>query len=433
MPAQPPRPSRQSGFTLIELTIALVVIVELLLAIFTLFDFSYRVSHIQTNLADMQQSLRVAQTDVEPMVRMAGRGGLPFSVTAPGGAVAVRDNVGANTNIAVGDATSPLVVQSTDVLTVRGEFSAPVYQTLGTAAVVYRNAAGNVTTDPTQAVTGVLTISSTSPAGVAQNLKALSDAVSNNVPEALLMVSSRDASTYAVVQLNPGASNVTATQATLAFQVTGGTNSAAYATLFPGGPTLPAGLTRINYAGILEEYRFYIRNAATTGPKLSRARFFPGTQTAWGPTGANNSANLQVDVADDILDLQVALGLDTSNHVARATPPDPPGLVLTTIAADPVNCYISEAANGQNDDWLYNDTTDNAAAAVWTNAPLYYVRLSLLARTDRRDPSYYQAPTVNRIEDHVYATSDPLNVNTVAERRYRRRLLQTTIDVRNAS
>ena len=99
-----------------------------------------------------------------------------------------------------------------------------------------------------------------------------------------------------------------------------------------------------------------------------------------------------------------------------------------------IACHSGEkAANGQNDDWLYNDTTDNAAAAVWTNAPLYYVRLSLLARTDRRDPSYYQAPTVNRIEDHVYATSDPLNVNTVAERRYRRRLLQTTIDVRNAS
>src|SRR5262249_10244716 len=137
---------------------------------------------------------------------------------------------------------------------------------------------------------------------------------------------------------------------------------------------------------------------------------------------------------DDILDFQVALGLDTTNHVARATPPDPPGLTLTTIAADPVNCYISEAANGQNDDWLFNSTVDDATNAVWANAPLYYVRLSLLARTDRRDPTAgYQAPKISTIEDHDYTASDPLSVNTTTERRYRRRMLQTTIDVRNAS
>src|SRR4029077_2488897 len=88
-----------------------------------------------------------------------------------------------------------------------------------------------------------------------------------------------------------------------------------YVKLSAGG-AYPAGLKSVNYVGLLEEYKFYVRNDhinpddATTQPmpKLARARLFPGTATP-----AGYAANAHVDVADNILDLQVALGFDTTN------------------------------------------------------------------------------------------------------------------------
>ena len=65
------------------------------------------------------------------------------------------------------------------------------------------------------------------------------------------------------------------------------------------------------FVGILEEYRFYVREAhAAPGdessmprPQLSVARFVPGTDRLWGGTGAT----VAVDIADRVTDLQVSL------------------------------------------------------------------------------------------------------------------------------
>ena len=57
---------------------------------------------------------------------MAGRGGLPLGNLPDGAAVAVANNVADGTH--VGDATTPEVVPGSDVLTVRGVFSSPIYQ-----------------------------------------------------------------------------------------------------------------------------------------------------------------------------------------------------------------------------------------------------------------------------------------------------------------
>lgn len=218
-----------------------------------------------------------------------------------------------------------------------------------------------------------------------------------------------------------------------------------YTRLGTGG-TYPAKMTSIMSLGILEEHRFYVRqsyaianNAASEPtPKLTRARFMPGTDTAYGPTGAaSNADNLILDIADNIQDMQVALGFDTVNHVPRTLPPGAPAepAGLTTIVADPVNGYISEAANGQNDDWLYNSAADVVTDPVWANVQAYYARVSFLARSDRHD-SKYEAPLLGAIEDRTYLSTDPLNLaNSAAgstqQRQYRRRILQTVIDVRN--
>jgi len=434
---------RQAGFTLVELAISLLVIVEVLLAVLMLFDFSSKLSHAQTNVADMQQNLRIAQNEMNATVRMAGRGGLTFFNTALGGAIWMRDNVLANTHI--GDNSSPLVVTGTDVLTVRGVFASSMYQVnyLDSTALTYYtdSALTSVTTDPNAALFGTLKINAQTTAD-GKTLVDLANIVAPSpspIPEALILESANNSDVHAVVEIIPGSTTVTATQITLAFRVRGTPSDkvTSYTKLIPGG-VFPSTMKSVSEVGILEEYRFYIRQDPVnpTMLRLDKARFLPGTDTAWG-SAADNSANLQIDLADNILDLQVALALDTTNHVARTSLPTgvSDNCTLTTIAADPANCYISEAANGVNDDWLYNSTTDNITAAVWTPAQLYYARLSLLARTDGRD-SKYQAPVLTSIEDHTYLTTDPLNLaNTAAgstqQRMFRRRILQTVIDLRN--
>src|SRR4051794_20634490 len=99
---------RQRGFTLVEVTISLFVTVIVLLGVLALFDFSNKLSHVQTNISDMQQSLRVAQADAMRLIRMAGRGGLPVGVLPAGWAVAVRNNVADKSHI--GGASSPEIV-----------------------------------------------------------------------------------------------------------------------------------------------------------------------------------------------------------------------------------------------------------------------------------------------------------------------------------
>ena len=69
---------------------------------------------------------------------------------------------------------------------------------------------------------------------------------------------------------------------------------------------------------------------AVAEPRLSRARFFPNTNIVHG-----NVANGRVDVADNVLDLQVALAVDVNLDGAIA--PGPPDAL---------------------DEWLWNDPND---------------------------------------------------------------------------
>ena len=155
-------------------------------------------------------------------------------------------------------------------------------------------------------------------------------------------------------------------------------------------------------------------------PKLSRARVYPHTQAPWN----DDAANWQVDIADNVFDLQVALGFDTAANDPGAT-----SCGSGSIAADDLNCGIYESADGENDDWMYNGEK-NTDAALFANSDLYYIRITTLARTDRRDKDY-QAPVLARVEDNTYNSVDTTVVNSTNERMYRRRLLRTVIDMRN--
>jgi type II secretory pathway pseudopilin PulG len=435
---QIPRASRQSGFTLIEVTVSLIVTVIVLLGVLALFDFSNKLSRVQTNISDMQQSLRVAQTDSVRLIRMAGRGGLPVGNLPNGFAVAVRNNVGKAVGdvLTIGDAGTPDIVHGSDVLTIRGVFSTPIYQ------LNSEGGAASFTVTPAAApVSGTLHILANTPSGIPQDVTAIKDAIDKHRPEALVLVSAQGSDTWVVVELDPANSDASnLADIKVGFKISGGTHTADYLTFSSAGAgTYPSTLTSAAFVGILEEYRFYVRRTfeipgndkSEMAPKLSRARTYPGTQVPW----SDEADNWQTDLADNIFDLQVALGFDTA-----AKDPAAAACAAGTIASDDVNCGIYESADGENDDWMYNGekTTD---PALFANSDLYYIRLSTLARTDRPDPNY-TAPPLVRVEDNVYDTDDGKKLNTLnivqGDRidstfglQFRRRILRTVIDMRN--
>lgn len=209
-------------------------------------------------------------------------------------------------------------------------------------------------------------------AGVPQDLSALESAA--KAGETLLLVTPFD--TYAISQVQ-GTAEVDDFKGTLDGLRLNFTAYSADAVL--GGDLTP-GFQAIAYVGILEEYVFYVRDVAAGGaawaagdiaPKLARARMWPGQNVPY----EGNAGNATLDIADGILDLQATLGFG--------------------VAGAPE------------------------------------LRLSTLARTDRRDPdTAFRAPLLPAmVEDHAYAAGHRFNAD--AQRRYRWRLMQSNINLRN--
>lgn len=425
---------RQGGFTLVELIVALGVTVIIMMGILFLFDLNNKLTRAQTNISDMQQSLRVAQYDMVRLLRMTGRGGLPTVQTGlalpTGAALSVTRNVPADTRIVPGDADTPLVLEGSDVLAVRGVFSTPIYQIAYARPGSYRPVDPVAPTDPQPARTtgGEIEICSQSHTGVNQDLTPLEELLDADDarPEALVLVSPLDDAVYGIVQLDAGASTKTVTSCfsgegvTLRFKSDPADPlTARYRALSSAaaGENLPGGLTKVAFVGVLEEYRFYVREEWALGapdedrggaitnelmPTLARARFYPGTNEIY----AGDAANVRVDVADGILDLQVSLGIDTNGDGRVEEDPDAP----------------------DEDEVMGNHPDD----AVLTGR-LSYARLSTLARTNRRDHSY-EAPDLEAVEDHEYDVDDPKDrVNGAFARPFRRRVLETIVDLRNLS
>lgn len=209
-------------------------------------------------------------------------------------------------------------------------------------------------------------------AGVPQDLTALKAAA--KAGETLLLVTPFD--TYAISQVQ-GTGDEDDFKGTLdGLRL----NFEAYAADAVLGGDLTPGLQAIAYVGILEEYVFYVRDQAAGGaawaagdiaPKLARARMWPGQNVPY----EGNAGNATLDIAHGILDLQATLGFG--------------------VAGAPE------------------------------------MRLSTLARTDRRDPDAgFRAPLLPAmVEDHAYDAGHRFNAD--AQRRYRWRLMQSNINLRN--
>lgn len=372
----------------------------------------------------MQQSQRIAQDQVVRMLRMAGRGGLAeqplggsVADLAP---VAVRNNIGldgGSREVVTGE--SALAREGSDVLVLRGVFTTPVYR------VDYVDA---TSFDPANRRVVVREIT---PTGIPQDLQPLRDAISEERPEALVLTDALG-DAWGVAELVPGDSVAAADRVTLAFRVSGTARAARYVPLSQGGGF--PGMTKVLTVGLLEEHRFYVQDG-DPAPRLARARTYPASEELW-------QDELDVLVAENVLDLQVALGFDSSLAGGFFDCDD------DAVGDDD---RIVESADGSSDDWLFNDPDrdvgEDPTVPPWsppgggwttlvtacTDTPrpeLYYVRVATLVRSPQPDPKY-QAPALEVLADRTYplATDDP--VNGERARHHRRRILETTVDLRN--
>lgn len=421
--------ARQGGFTMIEALISLLTAVAILIGVLTLFDRNNQLARAQTNVAQMQNSLRVGQDELTRYIRMAGRGGLPRGAMPTGLAVGVRNNVpleGDGRTIAAGNPSSPLVLPGTDVLILRGALSTSVYQVNPLGGGFHLDDA----VAPTVGSIRVETPHSTT--GVKQDLAPLIDAIENDPHAALLLVSPVD--TWTVVEVDDTTSVTDEVDhVVIGFKVgtLGGLEIRdRYLELSGGFPTT---LRNVAHVALLEEHRYYVREErAVAGddqsdlvPRLVKARFHPNTELPHV-----SDPDFGAEVSDNILDLQFALGVDT----------DGDGRVIEGVDPDAAGDIPLGAVSKAQDEWLFNVAADldgdglPVEAGKWNPAfgapALAYVRVTTIARTDRRDMGYL-APLLDKSEDKDFDQSPHDVFNTVGERRFRRRQLQTVVDLRN--
>lgn len=419
------RKSSGSGFTLLEMIVAILVASFVLVALLGVFDFTNKLARAQTQITDVQQSLRSAQYDAVRLVRMAGRGPLPARTAGkllPGGlAVEVVNNVPAGTRIGYAASTGPEVVPLSDILVIRGVFGSSLFQVNHVDPASFaRSETG-----------GTVTIESTTPTGVPQDLAPILAAVcEQEAPDALVLVSPLDDAVFAVVELDPAASRAgtpcaadsgLATSAEIAFKTAGGSHTAAYLALSPDG-AIPSALTSVAFLGILEEHRFYVREVfsdpddpdSLRTPRFSRARVYPGSDAPY----RDDPQQWQNDIADNIFELQVALGIDT----------DGDGVIVDSGDA--------------GDEWLFNHPSDDPGEARWNvvepptlpaRAPrFYHLRMTTIARTGVSDRGY-QTPVLDFVEDHSYRELPSSYYNLPSQRTRRQRRHETVVDMRNIS
>jgi hypothetical protein len=257
--------------------------------------------------------------------------------------------------------------------------------------------------------------------GIPQDLEQLVDAIAGDPHPALLLVGPLDV--WTVVEIDADASDWSGLpeQVSLSFRVgtIGGSSVADQYAKLSGG--YPAGMHRVSHAGLLEEHRFYVREqyerdgdqASIMVPRLAELRFYPNTQI---PHPANTEFN--AEIADNILDLQVTIGVDI----------DGDGTVEEAL----------DDEERDTDEWLFNIAGDvdaggePATPGDWNpaSASLRYLRLTTLARSDRPDLGF-EAEELSRIEDRDFTQPPHDRFNQLAERHFRRRQLSTVIDMRN--
>ena len=281
-------------------------------------------------------------------------------------AVVLTNNVASGTKL-VSTLASSEVLEGTDIIQVRGVITGSLYQIEYLDGNVFK--APNGTGDNGEVV--VMDHAAGVPQDINNLLNVLTDALDSTKnparKETLLLVTPFDTYFVATVDEIPmKEAPFKGTYDGLRIKFKANTANAGM------GGVPPVSQTAVAYLGILEEYAYYVRKDVTgNSPKLARARLIPGMGTAYGP-----DSNATLDIADNIMDLQAVSTFVT------------PGLGLPDL------------------------------------------RLTTLARSDRRDPGKYLGPLLPAtLEDHAYSTAHAYNSDS--QRRYRWRVVRSNVDMRN--
>ncbi len=190
--------------------------------------------------------------------------------------------------------------------------------------------------------------------------------------------------------------------------------------------------SRIGSIGVLEEYRFFVRInwdpqppplAPRLSPVLSRARFLPGTNTQVGSI---------VDIAENVIDLQIAVGADTdavgSDYYGRIRDDgdDTDEVLFNALLDDPGTGNYAEPPN---------------ELKAWYNPEIEFHFLRINTLVESAEPELrYLAPQLIQIEDHNRGLpftinggleTNPIAYNSDDRRRFRRRWLRTVVEMRN--
>ncbi len=210
---------------------------------------------------------------------------------------------------------------------------------------------------------------------------------------------------------------------------------------------------QIGSVGLLEEYRFFVRVKYERMPNwwfeeygvnyrlrpvLARARFLPTTNNAI----ANDTSIMVdqvVDIADGVIDLQIAVGADTDDLGSGAGY----GQILEDDPPSDDDELLFNSGGGAPDD----PGAGGAYAAppngklAWFNPDLdfHFLRVNTLVEAAEPDLGY-QAPLLTGIEDYDRGATfninnnqdvDPVDYNDETRRRYRRRWLRSIVELRN--
>ncbi|MDP2689229.1 MAG: prepilin-type N-terminal cleavage/methylation domain-containing protein [Deltaproteobacteria bacterium] len=71
-PSAIPRKRKESGFSLVELLISMSILAVVTMAIFSLYNMQHKTTHIEEDVVDVQQNLKMALDNLSRDVRMAG-------------------------------------------------------------------------------------------------------------------------------------------------------------------------------------------------------------------------------------------------------------------------------------------------------------------------------------------------------------------------
>lgn len=110
---------KNSGFTILELVIAMAIMSAVTAATFSLYNTQHKVTHIEADVVDVQQNLRMALESVTKDLRMAGfalpGGGNPINTAENNTGLGGSDTIILNTSSASGAATRIDANQSVSV------------------------------------------------------------------------------------------------------------------------------------------------------------------------------------------------------------------------------------------------------------------------------------------------------------------------------